>query len=124
VAKNPLVDVVIPNTPMSGDSYNAIPRQGATRRADSSTMRPPTFNLVRQVGSQTPLKLISQRAIFKANVLQDYRYDPIAGDDITIYVIDTGFFRGAQVRTHLVRVFLNDSSQSMERTSTLTQTAW
>lgn len=117
VAQNPLVLTVVLNAAISDDTYGAIPRQGFSRRADKKSLAsqnprkeifkrrptPPTNNLVRQAGSQTPLKIISQgTANSVSNVLEDFLYDPIAGKGVSIYILDSGFFVGAQVSRYLV----------------------
>jgi hypothetical protein len=111
VAQNPIVNSVVIDAPLSenANSFDAhtetsilahetpVPGDlnGRVRKRAPSV---PTNNLVRQPDSQIPLKIISQGiANNQANVLEDYLFDPIAGEGITIYILDSGFFQGATV---------------------------
>jgi hypothetical protein len=119
VAQNPLVGSVVIDAPASMEEFGVLIDKNpsmlpadmyAPENQDVSLWKRaqptvPTENLVRQPNSQVPLQIISQGAA--SNVqgsLEDYMFDPTAGEGITIYVLDSGFFQGATVRPFVLLV--------------------
>jgi hypothetical protein len=100
-SQNPLVDLVILNANIDDDGFGTIPRSARQKPSlERSIPRqslnpralppPPSNNLVQQIGFPNHLKVVSQSQQNSADgVLNNYMFDPIAGQGITIYIIDT-----------------------------------
>jgi hypothetical protein len=107
---NPIVAVVMPNTPLDDDTaFAAVPKNLATREQNEKRA------IVRGTNTPSHLKLISQSPADNLGIgthgpryppaMKEYTYDDSLGDGTTVYVIDNGYFLGTQVSNANVRYF-------------------